>query len=141
MYKLIDSTFGKFILVGIVNTILGTSIMFIAYNVLGFNYWISSLANYFLGSIFSYILNRIFTFKNTLLIKDTLPRFIINIVICYLVSYGLAKSLISYLLRDISINIQENIAMLIGMSLFIGLNYIGQRFFVFNNHSRAEEIK
>ena len=29
--------------------------------------------------------------------------------------------------------IRDNIAMIIGMCLFVGLNYLGQNFFVFNN--------
>lgn len=42
--KLIDKTTIKFLLVGIVNTIVGTSIMFLLYNIAHMNYWISSAA-------------------------------------------------------------------------------------------------
>ena len=59
-----DVTFWKFILVGIANTLFGAAIMFIFYNLLQFNYWISSVSNYVFGSILSYFLNKNFTFKN-----------------------------------------------------------------------------
>lgn len=129
--QLLDRTFWKFILVGVVNTLFGTGIMFLFYNVFHLSYWISSASNYFFGSILSYLLNRMFTFHNNNQTKETLPRFVINISLCYLVAYGLAKPLVVYILSNTATNIQENIAMLVGMCLFVGLNYIGQRFFVF----------
>lgn len=130
--KFFDITFWKFILVGVANTIVGTGIMFVFYNVLHFNYWISSASNYIFGSILSYFLNRIFTFKNKDNTASTLPRFIISISLCYLLAYGIAKPVAAALLSGFAQNIQENIAMLVGMCLFVALNYIGQRFFVFS---------
>lgn len=131
IYKLLDRTFWKFILVGIINTLFGTAIMFIFYNILHFSYWISSASNYFFGSILSYILNRLFTFQNTENAAKTLPRFVINITLCYLIAYGLAKPVVSYMLSTYTKTIQENVSMLVGMCLFVGLNYIGQRYIVF----------
>lgn len=128
-----DGTFWKFVLVGIANTILGTGIMFVFYNVFHFSYWISSASNYFFGSILSYVLNRMFTFRNHENTGKTLPRFVINISICYLLAYGAAKPLAFLMLSNLSTAVQENIAMLVGMCLFVGLNYIGQRFFVFRH--------
>ena len=60
--KLIDKTTIKFILVGIVNTLVGTGVMFLMYNLLHASYWISSASNYIIGSIVSYVLNKYFTF-------------------------------------------------------------------------------
>ncbi len=129
--KLFDAKFWKFILVGIANTMFGTGIMFMFYNVFHFNYWVSSVSNYFFGSILSYILNRFFTFQSKSATKKTLPRFVVNIVLCYVVTYGVARPVSVRILADLSQQVQENIAMLIGTCLFIGLNYLGQRFFVF----------
>ena len=107
--------------------------MFVFYNVFHFSYWVSSASNYFFGSILSYILNRLFTFQNNAATQKTLPRFVINISLCYLLAYGLAKPLVIHILTDLTQQAQENIAMLVGMCLFVGLNYIGQRFFVFKS--------
>ena len=131
--QLLDRTFWKFILVGVANTIFGTGIMFLFYNVFHFSYWISSASNYFFGSILSYCLNKMFTFRNNSQTKETLPRFVINISLCYFVAYGLAKPLVVHILCNVATNIQENVAMLGGMCLFVGLNYAGQRFFVFKS--------
>ena len=129
--KLFDITFWKFILVGIVNTLVGTAVMFGCYNLLHFSYWVSSAANYVVGSVVSYFLNKNFTFRNKSKDPMVLVRFVINITVCYLLAYGIAKPLVRRILSGSSVSIQENGAMLVGMCLFVGLNYLGQRFFAF----------
>lgn len=62
--NMLDITFWKFVLVGIVNTLVGTGVMFAAYNLLHLSYWVSSASNYVVGSIVSYFLNKYFTFQN-----------------------------------------------------------------------------
>lgn len=128
---IVDSKTIKFLIVGVINTLFGTAIMFGLYNLAGCSYWLSSVANYFFGSILSFFLNKTFTFQNKDSLKSTVPKFILNILLCYLLAYGIAKPLTLYLLQDISITIQENVAMLVGMCLFTGFNYVGQRYFAF----------
>ncbi|MHA6261071.1 GtrA family protein [Sporosarcina sp. CAU 1771] len=133
MKSLFDEKLWKFILVGIINTVVGTTIMFGLYNLAGASYWFSSTANYTLTSILSYFLNKYFTFQN----KDksiwVSVRFVINIAVCFGLAYGVAKPLTLILLSDYSLVVQENIAMAVGMVLFTGFNYLGQRFFAFKN--------
>ena len=54
-----------------------------------------------------------------------------NVAICYLIGYGLAKPFVLHLLSGQAVKVQENVAMLVGMCLYTGLNYLGQRFFAF----------
>lgn len=131
--KIFDKIFWKFILVGIINTVVGTGIMFICYNILHFNYWVSTAMNYIIGSVVSFFLNKHFTFQNHEHNWNIILKFIINIFVCYLIAYGIAKPLVSYLLAEQSIVIQENGAMLAGMCFYVGLNYLGQRFFTFKD--------
>lgn len=129
--KFADGTFWRFILVGIANTVVGTAVMFLFYNFFHLSYWISTAANYIVGSILSYFLNKNFTFRNKSRSIITIVKFTINILCCYFVAYGLARPFIRYLLAGYSTTIQDNMAMLIGMGLFIILNYFGQRFWAF----------
>ena len=129
--KYLDITTLKFLIVGVINTIVGTGIMFILYNIFSINYWISSASNYIIGSIVSYFLNKYFTFQNKEKSIKQIALFIINISLCYLVAYGLAKPVVSFTLSGFSEKVQGNISMLIGMGLFVVLNYFGQRLFVF----------
>ncbi|KRM95522.1 GtrA containing transmembrane protein [Liquorilactobacillus aquaticus DSM 21051] len=129
--KFFDITMLKFIVVGIANTIFGMAIMFLFYNLFHFNYWISSASNYIFGSILSYFLNKYFTFQNKSKDKRIIVRFVINITICYLVAYGVAQPVIKVLFSSFPQGTQDNIAMLAGTILFVGLNYLGQRFWAF----------
>ena len=129
--KFFDRTFLKFLIVGVINTLVGTAVMFGCYNLLHFGYWVSSAANYVVGSIVSYFLNKYFTFQVKERSIRFVVRFIINITICYLLAYGIARPLVARILSSMPANIQENGAMLVGMCLFVALNYIGQRFFAF----------
>lgn len=133
-----DRTFFRFIIVGIINTVVGTAVMFIFYNFFQFGYWFSSSANYVVGSVVSYFLNKYFTFQVKERNAKFVARFIINISICYLLAYGLAKPLVAKILSSMSENIQENGAMIVGMCLFVVLNYLGQRFFTFKTSANPE---
>ncbi len=130
--KFFDASFLRFVLVGIVNTLFGTAIMFVFYNVFHFGYWFSSASNYVLASILSYFLNKYFTFRSKGDNWRSIIRFVINISVCYLLAYGIAKPLMKWILSGATQTIQENVAMLTGMVLFVAFNYTGQKFFVFN---------
>lgn len=143
--KFFDKTFWKFILVGVANTIFGTAVMFLLYNLAFKNYhdsswayWVSSAANYILGSILSYFLNKTFTFKSKTNTRQTMYRFVINISLCYLIAYGVAKPVARAIFSGASVSMQANMAMLAGMCFFVALNYIGQRFFVFKGTQEEE---
>ncbi len=138
--KFFDIKFWKFILVGILNTVVGNGIMFLLYNFTPVSdvkwgvvdgYWISSGTGYIIGSVVSYFLNKHFTFKNTEKGIKPIIRFALNIAVCYFLAYLIAQPLVEWVLSSQSESIRTNIAMLAGMCLFVAFNYIGQRFFAF----------
>lgn len=128
---LIDRRLAKFLLVGVINTLVGTAIMFGLYNLAHCSYWVSSAANYILTSILSFFLNKYFTFGSREKSVREVVRFAVNIAVCYLLAYGMAKPLCIAVLADASPVVRDNVSMLVGMSLFTGFNYLGQRFFAF----------
>lgn len=136
--RLLNFTFLKFVLVGIINTLVGIAVMFIFYNVLKTNYWISSASNYVVGSIVSYFLNKYFTFKNNKQSVKQVVTFIINIIICYLIAYGLAKPFVSWILNGQNQVIKDNMSMMVGMVFFVIMNYVGQRLIVFKENDEVE---
>ena len=133
--NLFDEKLLKFILVGVVNTLVGMAIMFGLYNLAHCSYWVSSAANYILTSILSYFLNKYFTFKNKERSWKQVLRFAVNIAVCYGLAYGIAKPLMVWLLAGTgwSQQIQGNLSMLAGSGIFVFLNYFGQRFFAFRS--------
>ena len=91
-----------------------------------------------IGSILSYVLNKKFTFRHRGRIAQSALRFTGNIAACYLLAYGIAKPAVRAILTDATQQVQENIAMLAGMILFTGFNYLGQRYFVFGEKNEEK---
>lgn len=117
--------------IGVFNTLLGWCLTFGFYNLCHMNYWVSSITSYTIGSFVSYFLNKKFTFKVKGDTKKSAFRFVINIVICYALAYGIAKPLAMAALGAYSKTVQENVALLVGNILFVFFNFFGQKLFVF----------
>lgn len=137
MKRFIDSTMIKFLLVGGVNTLIGCGTMFLLYNLFHCSYWISSASAYVIASIVSFFLNKYFTFQNHTRSWNQIVKFILNVTVCYFVAYGVAKPAVLWLLPIHQVEIQENIAMIIGMGIYTVLNYFGQRFFTFQSEKKV----
>jgi len=129
---IVDRIFFKFILAGLLNTLVGSGIMFVMYNVFGFGYWVSSAANYMVGSVLSFFLNKYWTFNVREWSLYMVIAFIATIVISWFLAYKLARTALYFLLADYSPKIRDNASLFAGMCLYTGLNYIGQRFIVFH---------
>ena len=137
--NLLDSSFIRFLIVGIINTLVGTAVMFGLYNLAGLHrwgelgYWLSTVGNYTVGSVVSFFLNKHFTFENKEKGRGVVIRFVVNIAICMVLAYGIAQKAVEAVLASsfLSEQLRGNISMLAGMGLFVVLNYFGQRFFAF----------
>ena len=110
-----DKTFITFLIVGVVNTLFGTIIMFVLYNAFGCSYWVSSFCDYFFGSILSYFLNKHFTFHYQGTDWRSIVKFALNIIVCYLIAYSLALPLTRAALESMhwSKTVVENVAMIV----------------------------
>jgi putative flippase GtrA len=135
---LFNNTFLKFIIVGVINTLVGGAFMFLLYNVFEIGYWLSSAVSYVLISILSFFLNKYFTFSVRHWSAFMVFTFIMTIAVSYLTAYGIAKPAMNYLLRDNSQKIRENMALFTGMCLFTGINYLGQRCIVFKSKGEKQ---
>lgn len=135
--RVFDKSFVTFLVVGVVNTLFGTAIMLVLYNVFGCSYWVSSFCDYLFGSILSYYLNKRFTFHYQGSDWLSIVKFALNIVVCYLIAYSLALPLTRHALESMHLSktIVENIAMLVGTGLFMVINFLGQKFFAFRRRS------
>ena len=135
---LIDKKLLKFLIVGLINTIIGAGVMFLLYNLAHCGYWLASACNYIFGGICSYFLNKYFTFSNHEKSFKQVLLFILNLLICYILAYFIAKKAIYMLLVSQTESIRANVAMFCGMCLYTLLNYIGQRLIVFDKKEKNE---
>ena len=130
--KIGENTMLRFMLVGVVNTLVGMMIMFGMYNLAGCSYWVSSACNYILTSILTFFFNKEKSVGQAV-------RFAVNIAVCYLLAYGVAKPLCIWLLGGASQTVRDNVSMIVGMCLFTALNYVGQWFFAFASRERTDK--
>lgn len=142
--KFFDIKFWKFILVGVINTLVGNGLQFVLFALLAWDrydwgVWLASALGYFIGSVVSYFLNKYFTFKNTEKGWKPILRFALNIAVCYALSYCIAIPLIKWICTAnnftmFSLTVEQfagYASMILGSCLFVAFNYIGQRFFAF----------
>ena len=133
LLSLFDLKLWKFLLVGVLNTLVGDGLSFLLINLTDLNMWLATAVPTVIASVMSYFLNKYFTFKNKEQSLSQVLRFVINIAVCYGLAYGIAKPLCRALLANASVSVRDNVSMLVGMVLFTGLNYLGQRFFAFKS--------
>lgn len=133
MKRIFDKTLLKFLLVGLGNTLLSAAIMYLLYNLAGLGYWPSTTIAYVAGGTVSFFLNRSFTFENKGRLWPAAGRFALTVAVCYVLAYSLAQPLVALALGQLAVSAQwrDHLAMLTGMGLYTGLNYIGQRWFAF----------
>ncbi|MGE1163089.1 GtrA family protein [Peribacillus simplex] len=128
------NSFIRFLLVGMVNTGVGLSIMLFLMNVLELSYWISTFFGNGMGAVTSFLLNRTFTFRSDIDWRRGVARFFCVILICYSAAYSLGQAIAESLEASVHFSIQQNVAVLIGTIFYTLLNYIGQKYFVFKSN-------
>ena len=130
MKRLFDVSMLKFLLVGVGNTLLSTVLMFALE---GLGYWPSTAIAYVAGAVLSFFLNRRFTFHSEETLGRSAVKFALNVAVCYVLGYGLARGLMGILApwSPLSPLWWERLSKLVGMGLYTVLNSFGQRFFAF----------
>ena len=128
--KLIDKSIPRFLLVGVGNTLLSMVLMFLLE---GLGYWPSTAIAYVAGAVMSFFLNRHFTFHSEETLGRSAVKFAVNVAVCYVVGYGLARLIVGGPppLTAVPAVWWERFSKLVGMGLYTALNYFGQRFFAF----------
>ncbi len=123
--KTIDKTFVRFLFVGVLNTIIGYSIIMVLFHLVGLTYGVSYFLSYVVGVVISFFLNRQFVFfsKNHKLYEFF--RFLIAFGISYIVSYIFLYLFVEYQILG------ENIAFLGGMVIYSTVFYLLNKYIVF----------
>lgn len=134
------SPFFRFLLVGVVNTIVGLSSIFILLNVFMLNYWPSTFVGNTIGATVSFFLNRRFTFNSSVSIHKGAPAFIMVIIICYFGSYSISQWCASQFDESFfthTLLTKQNLAVLFGTCLYTVSNYLGQKYVVFYHGKKS----
>ncbi len=126
------TTLFRFLLVGVLNTIVGLTITLICFRLIHTGYWTATAIGNVCGIWVSYLLNRRFTFRQQAGGWIYWVRFLIVVSLSYLIAYRLSLWSIHQFLP----HFEETGAILIGMILYTILNYLGQSYWVFRKPAR-----
>lgn len=150
--RMVDRTLLYYVIIGILNFVVCTALMFFLFNVCGFSDHTAPLVNYGLGSVIWYLACKCVLFPDQKTTLAQMFRFLVEVVVCYLLAYYLAAPLVSdALLRNHAVRtifsfggteasmIEGNCEMTIGAIVYAIFNYFGQRYFVFS--ARFEHLR
>ena len=135
--KMIDKTLALYLLVGVLNFIVCTGIMFLLYNVADVSKHFAPIVNYGLGSIIWYLSCNYLLFPGHKTTSKQLLCFVLDIVVCYLLSRS--HSVTRFFSFGGTENIRGNCEMSVGSLSYALLNYFGQRYFVFSDRFAARK--
>jgi putative flippase GtrA len=85
---MMSSGFGRFVLVGLLNTAVGYSVILLLQVGIGAPPFIANAGGYLIGGLVSYALNRNFTFGSNRPHGQTLPRFSMVAAGCFALNIG-----------------------------------------------------
>lgn len=138
--KLLDASVPKFLLVGVLNTLLSFVLMFLLE---GLGYWPSTAIAYTAGAVLSFFLNRRFTFQSDEVLWRAACKFALSVAVCYLLAFSAAQPAVSRLLGRAAVPPvwQERLAKLAGTGFYTVINYFGQRFFAFRRRKAVGSDK
>jgi putative flippase GtrA len=138
------STFARFLLVGIFNTLVGLGTSFLFYNVLHLGYWLSTFLGNSIGAVVSYGLNKNFTFRSKSSIQSSWWKFVLVILSCYGFSYGTSLLLgfvWSVLFPSFHTVWIHNGAILFGNGIYMISNFLGHKYFTFRTKDQIKDWK
>ena len=127
-----NNTFIRFIFIGVLNTIVGISIIFLLLEVFKLTYWSSTFIGNSVGATVSYYLNRNFTFKSNIENKKGILLFIFVTLVSYFISYHIGYHLLFENIFESNM-FGEELSILLSACLYTILNYLGQKYLTFRH--------
>lgn len=117
--------FSRFVVVGVLNTLLGYCVIFAAMYLAGMTPEASNMAGYGIGLVVSYVLNRNYTFKS----KQRHRREIIRFFWVFLVAY--ASNFIVLLILIHQLNLHEGMSQVLAGIVYVVFSYLMNKYYVF----------
>ena len=124
----LDSTFIRFVVVGIINTMIGYTLIMLFFHILHFTYGVSYFLSYIITFLISFFLNRKFVFASKNDKFYEFMKFILSFLISYVISYVFLYILVEYKLLN------ENIAFFGGMVVYSTIFYLLNKHMTFKKN-------
>lgn len=117
----------RFIVVGLVCTLINYGVFYLLFALLGVNYLLSSASGFIAGVVFGYPINRLWTFEVSKAENSSLLKYFI----VYLISLAISLLLMAVFVQNFGIGAQ--IANVICILVTTCTNFLGIKFTVFNS--------
>ena len=127
----IDAALLRYLVVGVLNTLLGFGLVLLLQEAMGFSPFTANVAGYAAGLVCSYFLNRRFTFKSQRRHRDALPSF----AAAAAVSFGVNLGVLAVSLK--LLHLPPVFAQTLAAVSFTGCFYVLSRLFVFRPDGNA----
>jgi putative flippase GtrA len=128
----LSSTFIKFCLIGIINAIVGFSIILSLIYIFNVNYMVSNFIGYGAGIMTSFVLNKFLNFKSDGKIKVELPIFAGSFVIAYLINATVLYTFVEILHES------KIVGLVVSSASYTVVFYLASRFLVFTRSHPAK---
>jgi putative flippase GtrA len=119
----------KFVIVGVLNTLLGYAVIFACMYLLGATAVVSNVVGYAAGLVLSYVLNRKVTFKSTSKSKSEIFRFLLVFMVAYL-----ANLIVLLLLIRVG-SAHEGVAQVLAGVVYVFVSFVLNKYYVFYRRS------
>ncbi len=126
--------FVRFVIVGVINTLVSLIVIFLCKSVWEINEWVSNLIGYVAGVINSFIWNKLFVFQSHSSTLHEGLKFLIGFVLCYGIQFAATWLLYNYTwLNDIEFVVMSQtfsgyaVATVMGMCVYTLANFIYNR--------------
>lgn len=132
LHKGLQTNLPQFLLIGVLNTITGYSIIFFSLYILNLNYMISNSLGYCFGLILSFFLNKHCNFKSNNTHISEFSKFLL----AFIVSFGVNSSILYLCVEGFSVS--KPVAI-----IFAGISYsisffVISKYFVFKTKRESE---
>ncbi len=115
----------QFLIIGVLNTITGYSIIFFSLYILKLNYLISNSLGYFFGLMLSFFLNKHFNFKSKSKHLIELPKFVLAFIISFFINSMILFSAVEFF------NFPKPISIIIAGITYSICFFLVSKFYVF----------
>lgn len=124
-YSLLQFTSIRFLIVGVANTFTGLLIIYAGKWLIGLGDIAANLLGYGCGLLLSFVLNKRWSFRHVGAVLPALLRFLLVVLVAYLVNLGLTLSAIHHFA------VNSYLAHALGVAPYTVITYLGSRHFVF----------
>lgn len=126
--------FGRYLLVGVANTIVGLGTIYIAMYFFHLDIVYANAVGYTIGVLFSFLLNKSWTFKSDDHLFFSFLRFITVLSVAY------AANLATVLFFDSHFHVNPYLAQALGIFPYTIIGFLGNRYFTFRNQQHVASV-